>query len=238
MNPTVARLKTAAKLRFPRMYEALKNLRPATRARKAKLSGRTADDIFTEIYVTNGWQSPESKSGGGSTLSATAAIRAALPRLLSDLGVAVLIDAPCGDFNWMRHVDLPVQTYIGGEIVPGLVERLTDEFQNDQRRFMLLDLTRDQLPPADALFCRDLFLHLSDADIERVKHNFLRSQCRYLITSTYPSVKVHFDILTGEVRPVNLLAAPFNWPQPVRMILDNADEFMDRRMGVWRRDQW
>ena len=59
--------------------------------------------------MTNGWQSPESKSGGSSTLSATAAIRAALPRLLSDLGVAVLIDAPCGDFNWMRHVDLPVQ---------------------------------------------------------------------------------------------------------------------------------
>ena len=126
------------------MYEALKNLRPATRARKAKLSGRTADYIFTEIYVTNGWQSPESKSGGGSTLSATAAIRAALPRLLSDLGVAVLIDAPCGDFNWMRHVDLPVQTYIGGEIVPGLVKRADRRFQNDQRRFMLLDLTRDR----------------------------------------------------------------------------------------------
>ena len=81
-------------------------------------------------------------------------------------------------------------------------------------------------------------LSLSDADIERVKRDFL--------PFTVPvSDHVHlsqregvFEYLTGEVRPVNLLAAPFNWPQPVRMILDDADEFMDRRMGVWRRDQW
>ncbi|MDT5244813.1 MAG: hypothetical protein QOD36_2189 [Mycobacterium sp.] len=238
MNPTIARLKTAAKLRFPRLYEALKAQRPATRKRKKSLNARSAEDIFSEIYDTNGWRSRESKSGGGSTLAATAELRAELPQLLSDLDVGVIIDAPCGDFNWMRHVDLPVQQYIGGEIVPGLIDRLTHEYATDHRRFMLLDVAQDPLPPADALFCRDLFLHLSFADIERVRRNFIRSDCKYLITSTYPNIKVNFDILTGEVRPMNLLLPPYNWPEPFRLINDNADELMDRQMGVWRRDQF
>jgi hypothetical protein len=238
MNPTIARLKTAAKLRFPRLYEALKAQRPATRKRKRNLNARSAEDIFSEIYATNGWRSRESKSGGGSTLAATAELRAELPQLLSDLDVGVLIDAPCGDFNWMRHVHLPVQQYIGGEIVPGLIDRLTREYATEHRRFMLLDVTKDPLPPADALFCRDLLLHLSFADIERMKRNFIRSDCTYLITSTYPNIKVNFDILTGEVRPMNLLLPPFNWPEPIRLINDNADELMDRQMGVWRRDQF
>lgn len=237
MNNTIARLKTNAKLRFPRLYEAVKSVLPSTRERKKHLHARSPEDIFTEIYATNGWRNPESKSGGGSSMTATAELREQLPALLAELDVKVMIDAPCGDFNWMRHVELPVRQYIGGEIVPELVDRLNDEFQNPQRRFVVLDLTADELPQADALFCRDLFLHLSFDDIERVRENFKRSECTYLITSTYPDVKVHFDILTGEVRPNNLLLPPFSWPEPIRTIGDNADEKMNRRMGVWRRDQ-
>ncbi|MDT5092385.1 MAG: hypothetical protein QOH60_1748 [Mycobacterium sp.] len=232
----VARVKTAAKLRFPRLYEALKAQRPATRKRKKHLDARTA--AATDIYAGAGWRCPESKPGGGSTLAATAELRAELPRVLSDLDVQVLIDAPCGDFNWMQYVDLPVEQYIGGEIVPQWVERLNNTYAVANRRFIVLDVTADDLPAADALFCRDLLLHLSYDDIKRVRENFKRSDCTYLITSNYPNVKVNFDILTGEVRPMNLLLPPFKWPEPQRWINDRAEEFMDRRMGVWHRDQF
>ncbi|MDT5009682.1 MAG: hypothetical protein QOH57_1299 [Mycobacterium sp.] len=237
-NPTVVRLKTAARLRFPRLYDGVTGPLRATRKRKKQHNSRTVEDIFTEIYVREGRRCPGSKSGGGSTLTATEELRAELPRLLTDLGVQVLIDAPCGDFNWMQHVDLPVREYIGGEIVPQLVDRLNSEHATETRRFMMLDLTHDALPPADALFCRDLLLHLSYHDIKRVRENFKRSGCTYLITSNYPNVKVNFDIFTGELRPMNLLLAPFKWPQPQRWIHDRADEFMDRQMGVWHRDQF
>ncbi len=232
------RVKTAAKLRFPHLYEAIKAQRPATRRRKRNLNARSAEDIFAEIYATNAWRSEESKSGLGSTLAATTEIRAALPGLLTDLGVKVLIDAPCGDFNWMQHVDLPVEQYIGGDIVASMIERLNVEYANDHRSFIVLDLTKDELPKGDALFARDLLLHLSFADIDRVKAGFLRSECQYLITSNYPNIKVQFDILTGEARPVNLLRPPVNWPQPIRVVNDRAGEAMDRQMCVWHRDQF
>lgn len=237
MRASLARLKTRAKLHSPRAYEALKSLLPATRKRKKYLSSRTAEDIFTEIYEENGWLSPESSSGRGSTLAVTAALRAELPRLIDRLGIRSLIDAPCGDFNWMQHTELGIDNYIGADIVPELIDKLNSRYSHGTRIFMRLDLTRDALPSADALFCRDLFLHLSYADIERVKRNFLSSDCKYLITSTYPEVEVHVDVLTGEVRPVNLQRAPFNWPEPIELIVDDADEHMTRRMGVWRRDQ-
>lgn len=238
MNASLARVKTRARLRFPRLYEGLKSHLPATRKRKKHLSSRRAEDIFTEIYDMNGWLSSESSSGRGSTLAVTAALRAELPPLLDRLGVRSLIDAPCGDFNWMRHTELGVESYVGADIVPELIERLNRRYSRDDRTFIHLDLTRDTLPSADALFCRDLFLHLSYADIERVKHTFLSSDCTYLITSTYPEVEVHVDILTGEVRPANLVRAPFNWPEPIELLIDDADEHMTRRMGVWRRDQF
>jgi hypothetical protein len=234
----LTRVKTAAKLRFPHLYEAIKAQRPATRRRKRSLNARSAEDIFAEIYDTNAWRSSESKSGLGSTLAATTEIRAALPNLLTDLGIRVLIDAPCGDFNWMQHVDLPVDEYIGGDIVSQMIDHLNAEYANENRSFMVLDLTKDELPKGDALFARDLLLHLSFADIERVKANFLRSECKYLITSNYPNVRVQFDILTGEARPVNLLRPPVNWPAPIRVVNDRAGEAMDRVMGVWHRDQF
>jgi hypothetical protein len=238
MSQAIARVKTAAKLRFPTLYEAIKSRRPATKDRKRHLDGRTAEDIFSEIYATNAWQSEESKSGCGSTMEATAELRSVLPGLLTELEVKVLVDAPCGDFHWMQHVDLPVRQYIGGEIVADLVDQLNAQYADERRTFMLLDLTKDELPDADALFCRDLLLHLSFADIEQVKANFLRSSCEYLIASTYPNVKTQFDIVTGQARPVNVLRPPLNWPTPIKMINDRAGEHLDRRMGVWRRDQF
>jgi hypothetical protein len=237
MSPVLARVKKEAKLRFPRLYEAVKAQRPATRRQRRHLDGRSAKDIFSEYYTTNAWSSEESVSGAGSTLAATTSLRAALPGLVSDLDIKSLIDAPCGDFHWMREVDLPLNEYIGGDIVEPLIDRLNVEYANDRRRFMVLDLITDPIPSADALFCRDLFLHLSFAQIESIRENFLRSDCQYLIASTYPDIDVHFDIVTGQARPVNMLRAPFNWPEPIRILQDDPYEHMTRQMGVWRRDQ-
>ena len=237
-SSAIARFKTAFQLRLPRTYEFMKSQRPATRKRKKSLTARTAADVFSEIYDSNSWLSDESKSGGGSTLAATAELRAELPHLISDLNIKTLIDAPCGDFNWMSRTDLQLQRYIGGDVVPALVEHLNGKYGNEVREFVVIDLTQDELPEADALFCRDLFLHLSFADIDRIMGNFLRSRCSYLVASTYPDVKVHFDIATGDVRRNNMLRPPFNWPRPIRQLSDNADELMDRRMGVWHRDQF
>ncbi|HYV13569.1 MAG TPA: hypothetical protein VE980_21875, partial [Pyrinomonadaceae bacterium] len=87
------------KSRFPRALSAYREARQTLR-------GTSLATVFSEIYQTNAWQDPESVSGRGSTLARTNVITSNLPVLLQELNANSLIDAACGDFNWMRHVDL------------------------------------------------------------------------------------------------------------------------------------
>jgi hypothetical protein len=57
---------------------------------------------FTRTFTTNAWQDPESVSGPGSTRARGADFRPALLAMLDAYGIRSIVDAPCGDFNWMH----------------------------------------------------------------------------------------------------------------------------------------
>lgn len=79
--------------------------------------------VFSEIFQKNAWASRESVSGTGSELNRTYHLRRELPVLLSELKIRSLLDLPCGDFNWMAHVDLGAIHYIGADIIAELIDR-------------------------------------------------------------------------------------------------------------------
>src|SRR5258708_12776139 len=83
-------------------------------------AGLSLAQRFQRIHDTNLWGAPESTSGLGSELDATAVLRTELPRLLQKLGVASLLDAPCGDAGWINRPGLGVP-YVGIHIAPALV---------------------------------------------------------------------------------------------------------------------
>jgi hypothetical protein len=62
--------------------------------------------LFDRVYKEHRLRSADSKSGPGSSLDQTAVIRDRLPKLLAKLGIKSVLDIPCGDLNWMQHVDL------------------------------------------------------------------------------------------------------------------------------------
>ena len=192
---------------------------------------------FETIYVENRWQSDESRSGDGSTLDQTTILRKRLPQLMRSLGAKSLLDAPCGDFNWMREVEFSSDvTYIGGEIVPALVEELRDRYGRIGRDFIQLDIVADPLPPADVWLCRDVLFHLSEADIKATLENFARSNVQYLLTTTYDFVTQNADIQSGGFRFINLQIAPFNFGPPQHSIDDFLAPEPPRRLGLWCRE--
>jgi len=89
----------------------------------------TIEDRFTWIYKNNYWQSKESVSGTGSTLKSTENLRKELPKLIRQLSIKTVFDAPCGDFNWMKHL-LPTinVSYIGGDIVRPLIDSHNEKY--------------------------------------------------------------------------------------------------------------
>ena len=167
-------------------------------------------EVFDHIYKVNLWGSEESVSGPGSTLEYTASIRQAIPELVHDRGISVILDAPCGDYNWFQMIEWkqPI-TYVGGDIVPDLITQNQSLHGNGNTRFMTLDITRDDLPAADLWLCRDCLFHLPYRDIFLAVENFLTSDIRYLLTSMHPQCRKNRDVYTGAFRMLNLQLKPF-----------------------------
>src|SRR5258707_3730144 len=90
---------------------------------KESFAGLNLAQRFQRIRDTNLWGAGASSSGLGSEMDATTMLRAELPRLLKKLGVASLLDAPCGDAGWINQAGLDVR-YAGVDIVPALIEAL------------------------------------------------------------------------------------------------------------------
>ena len=146
------------------LYPAGKRLADAVsywrRSRRLARIGN-AEDRFTYIYEANRWKNGESRSGIGSTVENTQNLREELPGLIQNYGFESLLDAPCGDFNWFRHLERPEGlTYIGGEIVKALVDRLQEDYGDARTSFIHLDLTKDPLPKTSLWMCRDCLFHL------------------------------------------------------------------------------
>ena len=197
-----------------------------------RLRSSSSTPNFSEIYRDNLWGDSESVSGRGSTLGRTVTIRSALPELLRSIGAKSLLDAPCGDFNWMRLVDLGEIRYTGVDVVTELIIRNRRLYGGPGRDFVVADVIRDQLAKSDAILCRDCFIHLSFRDIQRTLTNFKRSGSQFLLATTHVDIVENTDVRTGGWRSINLQTAPFNFPQPLELLVEDAE--LGKCLGLWR----
>jgi len=204
----------------------------------AELTKLDLPERFARIHATNLWSDAESRSGPGSSLDATRVIRARLPQLLRELGADSLLDVPCGDFAWLQHVDLTGIDYTGGDIVPALVAENERRYATESRRFMRLDLTRDKLPSADVLLCRDCLVHLSYSNIRAALTNIASSGVQFLLMTSFPGRDENSDIVDGDWRPLDFGAEPFRFPAPIATLIEECPEadgaYADKSLVVWR----
>lgn len=201
-------------------------------------ASKTVEEIFTETFRNRYWRSKESVSGRGAELGQTAVLRAGLPALLRQYGIRSLLDLPCGDFNWMQHVDLQGIYYTGGDIVETLVAQNQEKYGNAHRTFRRLDLLSDALPDADCILVRDCLVHFSLAHIGQALDNLKKSNITYLLTTSFPGTKKNEDIQTGHWRTINLQLAPFYFPEPLATLNEACTEengaFADKSICLWK----
>jgi hypothetical protein len=178
-------------------------------------------EIFTEIYQNNLWTSRESKSGAGSELKNTEIVRNELPSLFKKFNIKTMLDIPCGDFNWMNHVDRTGIDYIGGDIVEDLIENNKKNYNDID--FRVLDVTKDELPKVDIIFVRDLLGHFNYKNIAIAISNMKKSGSKYLLTTCFTKWDFNSNIEDGGWRPINLMIKPFNF-KPIYLINEDCVE--------------
>lgn len=208
--------------------------------RAVRKYGKDRGSIFTSIYKAHYWNPTgegESLSGEGSTVAITGNARSAIESIVRDFGVRSMLDAPCGDFNWMRHTKIDGVSYTGADIVKPLIERNQREFGGTYRRFIHLDIVERACEPYDLIMCRDCIQHLPNSDVVRVLKNFSASGSKLLLLTMSPRLTRNDDMpKAGGFRGVNVFLPPFNLPKPEKVFVDwaDSDPNLEKHLGLWR----
>lgn len=229
------------KQRTPFLYASIRDSAPSGLRsiinRQMTVESLGADDpklVFTNIFRKNWWDNGESRSGWGAEFGRTVSIRAALPAFARRYALRSLLDAPCGDFHWMKHVEWPSGfRYLGADIVGDLI--VENRRRYPYTEFLELDVLRDPLPAVDGWLARDLMIHFPDHAVRAALDQFRKSGISYLLATTYPNARGNADIQFGQVRHLNLCAPPFNLPEPFDVLPEDDDPGTGRVIGVWRR---
>jgi SAM-dependent methyltransferase len=164
-----------------------------------------------------------SVNGPGSSLEYTRYMRKALPDLLRKYGITTMLDAPCGDWTWMRTLDLTfLYSYIGMDVERRLIEanRLSTLSLKNVTFVCANLLTRKTFPRVDLILCRDFLAHLPNEYISQMLERFKASKSTYLLASNYPGASNVFHYKPEEYpwlgyleRPHDLRLNPFDLKQ-------------------------
>ena len=171
----------------------------------------------------------ESASGPGSSLLATSSTARFLKKILRKYKINSILDLGCGDWNWMRHIDLSYSTgsflspgesytvkYLGWDIHEKLIGSLSMEFGNENISFDVKDIVTDEFPQADLIICRDVLFHMEIELGLKVINKILNSGAKYFLSTSFPkvkentSIKKYNDIDGWGYYDINLDIEPFN----------------------------
>jgi len=110
------------------------------------IAAKALEARFNNIYKEKLWDGKgQSRSGAGSSLEATKNIREVLQKLHREINAKSLVDLGCGDFYWMKEVDLPCE-YFGLDIVKDVIEENRQQYANDMRKFYHHNAVEEKLP--------------------------------------------------------------------------------------------
>lgn len=174
------------------------------------------EEIFDKIYKHHLWGG-DSKSGPGSGMPRTEAIRKWIPTLYDKYGIKSMLDIPCGDLYWLPSMELP-EKYIGADVVPAIIEDNKRLHPNLDLR--VLDLVSGTLPKVDLILARDVLGHLTVDEVNKALENIRQSGASYLLTTNFPYRTADIeDTPTGRWRPINMAA--YGWHNPKDSILES-----------------
>lgn len=174
----------------------------------------------------------QSIAGYGSSTWNVRIIVNVLPIIFEEYRIKTMLDVPCGDFYWMKNVDLSSVKYIGADLVDEQIAY--NKEKHPEVDFRILNMIEDALPSADLVFTRDCLVHLNFHNISMFINQIIKNGSKYLMTTHFPEVQKN-DELNGIIgwRPLNMQKPPFNFPKPLKIVSEQSDYNPEKCMGIW-----
>ena len=171
--------------------------------------------VFDLIYLYGFWgrnASGEGSSGPGSTEEVTREYRRFLETLVREEGIASVVDAGCGDWEFSQYIDWGEADYLGIDVSSVVLDRLHTRYLRPKVRFQQGSVV-DVLPPADLLIVKDVLQHLPNEDVMQfIRNNLQRGRYKFavLTNSREPNDgDNNGNILRGSYRGLDLGGPPF-----------------------------
>lgn len=194
------------------------------------------ESIYADIYSD---KSLETISGTGSTREQTGILVNDLELLIKKFSITSILDAGCGDLNWIKYINMNNSKYIGVDIVDYIIADNKKKFAGrDKMDFYCMDIISDPTPCVDLIICRDTLVQLPYADILQILSNFKKSGSKYILMTHFSGNRKNSNVNVGQWRTLTFTANPFNFSNPTDIINENCTEcnglYSDKCMALWK----
>ena len=178
----------------------------------------------------------ESLSGCGSDLDATVEIREHLPIIFNKFNITSITDAPCGDWNWMRLLNLDNIDYIGYDILEDILMENTLKYSNENVKFEFKDIVNQTIRKSDLIICRDFMFHISNEKGLNLLENFKKSGSKYVLLTSfnYTTINENLGFDDWGWRRINVKIEPFNLPEPIYEFVESHPNCSGRSLCLWQ----
>jgi hypothetical protein len=160
----------------------------------SQLAAARTDEERQEAAADRWIRRGRGRSGPGSVFNSTVGVRTMLAHVFAKYAIRSMVDIPCGDWQWMRLVDLSGVDYVGMDVGRGLVDANTQLYGRQGVSFRYGNLVTTPPPRADLVLSREFLFHLPMALGARAVQNVRRSGARYLLTTTHPTVRANMPL--------------------------------------------
>ena len=176
-----------------------------------------ADDQIAVLEM----QEDGSPNGPGASLALTVGLREELPKLWARHNIRSVLDVACGDWNWMRKVDLSgLRSYVGWDVDAELIvraqRRVAEAIGNPHTWFDVRNIADTDFPDVDCILAREILIHFPNDYITAILDRMHEGGARYLLTDNFPTTTNDFVYdptryawIGYMERPVNLDVEPF-----------------------------
>ena len=191
---------------------------------------QSAGEAFSNVYSTDHW---DGGSGVGSQSELNDEYRSLVQALVGACDIASVVDAGCGDWQFSQLIDWSSVRYRGFDVVNSVVDANKQRFTKDGVQFEQLDFSREPLPKADLLLCKDVLQHWPVDSVSQFLQRNLRRFRYALITNDVwsvhsPDANHNADITFGEWRTLDIQHPPFSLRARAQIDLDYIGEWTKR----------
>jgi 2-polyprenyl-3-methyl-5-hydroxy-6-metoxy-1,4-benzoquinol methylase len=154
----------------------------------------------------------ESLSGPGSHLSNAKEVISLVNNTVKKYNIQSILDLGCGDFNWLKEVDLKNVKYMGWDACPKMIENNNKKYGNNDVKFFTKDIVLEHYPNVDLIICRDVLFHMKKSISKKIINN-VKNKCKYFISTSFKKVNKNSGIgesLDWDFYLINLDIEPFN----------------------------